>query len=82
MIESQKLFSKSISSNSPGIFFSSVNVIMSYINRIFSTMDLPFIKPVCSLFIMSSNTVLILLAIVPGASLYTVSRRVNGLQFF
>ena len=31
---------------------------------------------------MSSNTVLILLAIVPDASLYTVSRRVNGLQFF
>ena len=31
---------------------------------------------------MLSNTVLILLAIVPDASLYTVSRRVNGLQFF
>ena len=44
-------------------------------------MDLPFIKPVWSLFIMLSNTVLILLAIIPDASLYTVSRRVNGLQF-
>ena len=55
---------------------------MSYIKRVFSPINLLFIKPVWSLEIILSSTNFILFAIVPEASLYTLSKRVKGLQLF
>ena len=54
---------------------------MSYTKRVFSPIYLPFIKPVWSLGIILPSTNFILFAIVPDAILYTVSKRVRGLQF-
>ena len=62
--------------------FCSVCCKMSYIKRVFSPINLLFIKPVWSLEIILSSTNFILFAIVPEASLYTLSKRVKGLQFF
>ena len=51
-----KAFLKSIISNKPGIFLSSVNCMRSYIILVFSPMYLPGIKPVWSeLIIISKN---------------------------
>ena len=62
--------------------FCSVCCKMSYNKRVFSPINLIFINPVWSLEIILSSTNSILFAIVPEASLYTLSKRVKGLQFF
>ena len=49
---------------------------------VFSPINLPFKKPVCSFEIMSLSTNLNLFAIDPEAILYTVSKSVKGRQFF
>ena len=55
---------------------------MAYTKRVFYPIYLPFIKLVWSLEIILSSTNFILFAIVPEAILYTVSKRVRGLQLF
>ena len=66
---------------SPGILFSSVELIRSYISHIFSPMYLPFMNPDCSLAIILSIISFNLSAMLLGAILYTISKRVRGLQF-
>ena len=77
-----KAFSKSMRNNKPGIFYSSVNCNRSYISLVFSPINLPSMKPVCSVLIKLFKTCSILLAIEPDAILYTVLNKVMGRQFF
>ena len=70
-----------LNKSKPGMSFCSVCCYMSYTKRVFSLIYLPFIKPVWSLEIILSSTNFILLAIFPEAILYTLFKRVRGLQF-
>ena len=54
-----KAFSKSIKSNSPGMFFSAAYWMMQSISRTFSPINLPFMNPVRSLLIRLGSTDLI-----------------------
>ena len=69
-------------SNKPGIFCSSANCNRSYISLVFSPINLPSTKPVCSVLIHLFKTCFILFAIEPDAILYTVFNKVMGHQFF
>ena len=42
-----KAFSKSMSTNRPGIFLDSVNTIRSYMNLVFLPIYIPFLNPDC-----------------------------------
>ena len=57
---------------------------MSYTKRVFSPIYLPFFKACLVLrnYFINTNLSYLLFAIVPEAILYTVSKRVRGLQFF
>ena len=76
------MFSKSFNNSNPGISFCSVYVMMSQINQIFSPIYHPVIKPVWSVSITLSRTLLIIFAIHPDAILYVQFNRVKGRQFF
>jgi hypothetical protein len=66
----------------PGMSCSSVKCRMSYIRRVFPPIYLPGMRPVWSILIRIGKTYLIRSAIQLEASLYTVFRRLIGLQFF
>ena len=77
-----KAFSKSMRRRIPSMSCSSVKCRMSYIRRVFSPIYLLGMKPVWSILIRIGKTYLIRSAIQLEASLYTVFRRLIGLQFF
>ena len=76
-----KAFSKSIKSSKPGMLFSEAYFIILSISLMFSPINLPFRKPVWSLFISFRITVFIRFAIAFAAILKSQLRRVSGRQF-
>ncbi len=73
------LFQNPTNKNNPGISFSSVNCIASYIKRVFSPRYRPEMKPDWVSRISLGSTVFSRLAIAPEAILYTQFNREIGL---
>ena len=75
------LFSKSEKNTSPGKFCASVVSNTSQISLIFSPIYVPFMKPVCDLFIILGNSGFILFTITFVAILQSTFNKIIGRQF-